>query len=92
MKRVRGLAFSPAQCRAARALLNWSTGDLADRAGVAERKISDFEENSGTLDSEDRIAILMTFRNDAFGGVVFIEAARAGEGVRLRAGLWGADV
>lgn len=37
------MSFSPAQCRAARALVEISRDELANRAGVAARTISDFE-------------------------------------------------
>jgi transcriptional regulator with XRE-family HTH domain len=33
----------PEQCRAARALLNWSQAELAERAGVAKQTLADFE-------------------------------------------------
>jgi transcriptional regulator with XRE-family HTH domain len=35
--------ISPAQCRAARALLNWSQQQLADRSGLSFSTIRDFE-------------------------------------------------
>ena len=35
--------ITPAQCRGARAMLNWSRTDLANAASVAERTIIDFE-------------------------------------------------
>jgi predicted transcriptional regulator len=35
--------ISPAQCRAARAWLNWTQGDLSDRSGVGLSAIRDFE-------------------------------------------------
>lgn len=35
--------ISPAQCRAARGLLQWSREDLAGRADVAVRTVVDFE-------------------------------------------------
>ena len=33
----------PEQCRAARALLNWSQAELAERARVAKQTLTDFE-------------------------------------------------
>jgi transcriptional regulator with XRE-family HTH domain len=33
----------PEQCRAARALLNWSQAELAERASVAKQTLADFE-------------------------------------------------
>ena len=35
--------ITPAQCRAARAFLNWTQKDLAERSGVNERSIANFE-------------------------------------------------
>jgi ribosome-binding protein aMBF1 (putative translation factor) len=39
--------MSPAQSRAARALLNWSVADLAAKVGFEERFVHDFESGSG---------------------------------------------
>lgn len=35
--------MTPAQCRAARALLNWSQPDLEERARVSHKTLVDFE-------------------------------------------------
>jgi transcriptional regulator with XRE-family HTH domain len=37
------MSFTPAQCRAARALLGWSQSHLAEVSGVATKTIADFE-------------------------------------------------
>ena len=37
------MEISPAQCRGARGLLDWTQGDLAKKVGVALRTIRDFE-------------------------------------------------
>jgi transcriptional regulator with XRE-family HTH domain len=37
------MSFSAAQCRAARALLSWSQGELATASKVATKTIADFE-------------------------------------------------
>ena len=37
------MEFSPAQCRAARALIGWSQADLHAAAKVAKKTIADFE-------------------------------------------------
>ena len=42
------MSFTPAQCRAARALLNWSQADLAQASGVATKTIADFEREERT--------------------------------------------
>lgn len=70
-----------AQCRAARALLNWSRKDLADVAKVAERTIVDFER--GAREPYERT--LRDIREALEGaGVVFIEQNGDGPGVRLK--------
>ena len=38
-----GFGVSPAQCRGARGLLNWSQSDLVDNSGVGHKTIADFE-------------------------------------------------
>ncbi len=42
------MSFTPAQCRAARALLNWSQAELAEASKVATKTIADFERESRT--------------------------------------------
>jgi transcriptional regulator with XRE-family HTH domain len=37
------MSFTPAQCRAARALLGWSQAELSEASGVATKTITDFE-------------------------------------------------
>jgi transcriptional regulator with XRE-family HTH domain len=37
------MSFSPAQCRAARALLDWSQSRLAEASKVATKTLADFE-------------------------------------------------
>jgi len=70
-----------AQCRAARALLNWSRKDLADAAKVAERTIVDFER--GAREPYERT--LRDIREALEGaGVVFIAQNGDGPGVRLK--------
>ena len=40
-------AMSPAQSRAARGLLGWTTADLAAKIGIDEKVIRDFEQGTG---------------------------------------------
>jgi DNA-binding XRE family transcriptional regulator len=42
------MEISPAQCRAARGLLDWTQGELAQKVGVALRTIQDFENGRRT--------------------------------------------
>lgn len=73
--------MNPAQCRAARALLDWSQQQLADAAGVGVVTIRQFEGGA----SEPRRSTLDVLRR-AFeaAGVIFVEENGEGPGVRLR--------
>jgi predicted transcriptional regulator len=76
--------MTPAQCRAARALVDWTQGDLARSAEVGEVTLRQFERGA----TEPRRAILKALR-DALeqAGVKFIEPNKGGgPGVRLREG------
>ncbi|NCC23198.1 MAG: XRE family transcriptional regulator [Alphaproteobacteria bacterium] len=46
--------LSPAQCRMARALLNWTQPTLAERCGLAPMTISKFEKEEGRYNPEAR--------------------------------------
>ena len=75
----------PAQCRGARGLLNWSQGELADRAGVSRSTVKDFETERHALHhSTERLLIEAL----AAGGVALIApgivSGEAGAGVRLK--------
>ncbi len=73
--------FSPLQCRAARAMLNWSRKKLAEKAGVAERTLIDFERSSRQPYDRTLADIRSALE---LGGVIFIEENGGGPGVRLR--------
>jgi transcriptional regulator with XRE-family HTH domain len=72
---------TPAQCRAARGLLDWSQQALAERAAVGIVTIRQLEAGS----HEPRRATLFVVRQ-AFeaAGVEFIDENGGGPGVRLR--------
>lgn len=75
------MSLSAAQCRAARALIGWSQGELASASNVAKATIANFEAEKRspygrTLD--DLIAALEA------AGVEFIAENGGGAGVRLR--------
>ena len=53
--------LSPAQCRAARAILGWTQADLAERAALARKTIADFEMNVRSLQFRTRRDITATF-------------------------------
>jgi transcriptional regulator with XRE-family HTH domain len=50
------MSFTPAQCRAARALLGWSQAQLSEVSGVATKTIADFER-------EDRVPYARTLND-----------------------------
>lgn len=67
------------QCRAARALLNWTQADLADRTSLSAVSIRAFEKGGEMRDSNLKL-LKMTFEA---AGVVFIPENGGGAGVRL---------
>lgn len=73
--------ITPEQCRAARALLDWSRKKLATMAKVSEKTIADFE--LGKRESYGRtLADIVKVLEKA--GVVFIARNGGGPGVRLK--------
>ena len=64
-------SLTPAQARAARALLGWSQKDFAARAGVAEPTVTQFER--GARNPSRAVAWAMRAAFEA-GGVEFIDA------------------
>lgn len=79
------MKLTVAQCRAGRALLNWTMADLAKAAAVGVMTVNRFE--GGKTVSAASIATLATTLADA--GVVFMAPGEpspdGGEGVRLAA-------
>lgn len=74
-------AITAAQCRAARAMVEWSRKELARAARVAERTIIDFERGA-RQPIPATIAALHAALETA--GVEFIAENGGGPGVRLR--------
>lgn len=75
------MTISPAQCRAARALLRWSQDELHQRSKVAQRTIADFERAART--PFERTLNDLQEAMEA-GGIVFLpENDEGGEGVRF---------
>ena len=68
---------SPAQCRAARALLKWTQRDLAEHAQVARKTVADFEAGVRRLHLRTRVGITSALQA---AGVEFTWSD-AGEGV-----------
>ncbi|MEM9705158.1 MAG: helix-turn-helix transcriptional regulator [Pseudomonadota bacterium] len=69
------------QCRAARALLDWSRAKLAEASSVSERTITDFERGARNPINSSLIAIRLGLEN---AGVEFIAENGGGPGVRLK--------
>ena len=70
---------SPAQCRAARALLRWTQGMLAQQATVARKTVADFELGNRSLHRRTRLDITVALEA---AGIEFIWGSD-GEGVRF---------
>ncbi len=71
--------ISPEQCRAARALLNWTQSELAERVSISAVSIRAFEKGGEMRDSNLKL-IRLTFED---AGVTFIPENGGGAGVRL---------
>jgi transcriptional regulator with XRE-family HTH domain len=74
-------SISPAQCRAARALMEMDQAELARRAVVSRDTIADFENGSRTPAADGLDAIRAALEA---AGVIFIDENGNGLGVRLR--------
>ena len=54
------MTLSPAQCRAARALLNWSQEDLVRHCKITKKTVADFER--GATQPDRGIALIVVGR------------------------------
>ncbi len=72
--------LEPAQCRAARGLLDWTQEQLAERAGVSRSTVRDFEAGKHDLHRASDAQIVRAF-NEA--GVIMIGPCGQGVGVVL---------
>jgi hypothetical protein len=70
-----------AQCRAARALVEWTRDKLAGNSKVDSLVIEEFERRISLPDDETRNALQTTLED---AGAVFIEENGGGVGVRLK--------
>jgi hypothetical protein len=81
--------ITPAQCRAARALLDWSQRQLASAAQIGVSDVGQFERSG----AQRRPAIMNIVRRTLeAGGIEFIAENGGGPGVRLRRGAGGSRV
>lgn len=72
--------IDPMQCRAARALLEWTQDDLARETGLSAVTIRAFERGGAMRDSNQTLTRLVLER----AGVEFIPENGGGAGVRMR--------
>jgi DNA-binding XRE family transcriptional regulator len=73
--------LTSSQCRAARAMLEWSRTSLAEESQVSERTIIDFERGARTPQNSTKLAIKTAFEK---AGIEFIdENGGGGPGLRL---------
>ena len=75
------MEITPEQCRAARALLNWSQPTLAEAAGTTRGTIANFERRAHMPHPSNLAAIQAALEA---AGIGFIDANGGGPGVRLR--------
>jgi len=75
------MPISPSQCRAARALLDWSQDQLAENAQVARATIADFERNARVPMRNNMVSIVSSLEA---AGIAFISENGEGAGVRFR--------
>lgn len=74
-------ALTAAQCRAARALIEWSQAQLSQSAAIDIQTIADFEKRFRSADETTRRRLRATFEA---AGVVFIAENGGGAGARLK--------
>jgi transcriptional regulator with XRE-family HTH domain len=74
------MTMTPAQCRSARALLDWTQPRLAARAEIGLSTLADFEHARRIVSKE---AITRIQRSLATAGIIFIENDCDGPGVKL---------
>lgn len=74
------MSLTPAQCRAARGLVNWSQTRLADEAGVSRATVTSFEAEKRVPIGNNLDAIRTALEAV---GVEFIPENGGGAGVRL---------
>ncbi len=69
------------QCRAARALVEWTLEEVSERSGIDPRVIADFERKTSDPGADAKRRLLKALES---GGAVFIWENGGGVGVRLK--------
>ncbi|MEZ2129932.1 MULTISPECIES: helix-turn-helix domain-containing protein [unclassified Sinorhizobium] len=72
------MILTPALCRAARGLLDWTQSDLADKAAISRSTIRDYEGRHRDIHRATEAQLRLAFEN---GGVAFVELEGLGWGV-----------
>jgi transcriptional regulator with XRE-family HTH domain len=75
------MTISASQCRAARALLDWSQDQLAENAQVARATIADFERNTRSPMRQNLISMISAFEA---AGIAFVPDSDDGDGAGVR--------
>ncbi len=75
------MMITPAQCRAARGLLDWTQQELADRAGLGIVTVRQFEARAN---ESRRATIEVIKRALETAGIEFIDENGGGAGLRFR--------
>jgi transcriptional regulator with XRE-family HTH domain len=75
------LSITPDQCRAARAIINWSQAKLSEAAGVSRATLAEFEAGKRNPILNNINSIQSTLES---AGVIFVDENGQGPGVRLR--------
>ena len=73
--------ITPAQCRAARGLVNWTQTGLAERSDISVLAIRNFESGKTSPHGATKKVLVQAFKD---AGVEFIDENGGGPGVRLR--------
>nr|WP_272913236.1 helix-turn-helix transcriptional regulator [Methylobacterium sp. SyP6R] len=73
--------LSPMQCRAGRAMLNWSREDLAEKSGVSRQTLADFETEKRKPYDRTLADIVRVMQA---AGLEFIPENGGGAGIRFR--------
>lgn len=78
---MKDILLTPALCRAARGLLDWTQEELAERAAVSRSTVRDFEGGRHDLHRGSAGQIVAALEAS---GVVLVASAAQGPGVRFR--------
>ncbi|WP_052212128.1 MULTISPECIES: helix-turn-helix transcriptional regulator [Rhizobiaceae] len=79
---MKPMILTPALCRAARGLLDWTQSDIAEKAGVSRSTIRDYEGGHHEIHRATEAQLRLAFEE---GGVVFTEMPGLGWGLCPRA-------